>query len=146
MGKQCYPALLLPCPLIRYFLDFLSIHSFTQFVNFPTQSNNILDIFCSNRPALITTCKALPGISDHNILFITSLLSVKINLPAKRKIYLWSKAKNEDIQNKASELCNQFAKLPINTLSINDLWQNFKNICIRCLKMVATCQEYFNKL
>ena len=85
---------------------------------------------------MITTCKALPGISDHDILFITSLLSVEINLPAKRKIYSWSKAKDEDIQNKASELCNQFTKLPINTLSINDLWQNFKNICIRCLEMV----------
>ena len=58
---------------------------------------------CSDRPALITTFKALPGISDHDMLFITSLLSVKINLPVKRKIYQWSKAKNEDIQNKAFE-------------------------------------------
>ena len=126
-----------PVPLYDIFLDFLSIHSFTQMVNFPTRGNNILDIFCCNRPALITMCKPLPGISDHDILFITSLLSVKINPPVKRKIYLWSRAKNEDIQNKASELCNHFMKLPINTLSINDLWQNFKNICIRCLEMVV---------
>ena len=83
-------------------------------------------------------CKPLPGISDHEILFITSLLSIKINPPATRKIYLWSRAKNEDIQNKASELCNHFMELPINTLSINDLWQKFKNICIRCLEMIPT--------
>ena len=84
------------------FFDFLSIHSFTQSVNFPTRDNNILDI-CSDRPALITTSKALPGISDHNMLFITLLLSVKIYLPVKRKIYLWSTARNEDIQHKAFE-------------------------------------------
>ena len=87
---------------------------------------------------MITTCKALPGISDHDILFITLLLSIKRNLPAKRKIYLWSKVKNEDIQNNASELSVHFVKLPINTLSINYLWHNFKNICIRCLEMIPT--------
>ena len=34
-----------PVLLYDIFLDFLSVHSFTQMVNFPTRGNNILDIF-----------------------------------------------------------------------------------------------------
>jgi len=43
-------------------------------VGFPTRNNNILDIFATNRPNLVNKCVPLPGISDHDIVFIESSL------------------------------------------------------------------------
>ena len=43
-----------------------------QMVHFPTRGSNTLDLFLSNRPSLINHCTALPGIGDHDIVFIDS--------------------------------------------------------------------------
>ena len=50
-----------------------------QIVDFPTRDNNLLDIFLTNRPSLIQTCKSLPGISDHEIVYMDSDVTVKGN-------------------------------------------------------------------
>ena len=63
-----------------------------QIVDFPTRDNNVLDVFLTNRPSLIQSCKPLPGVSDHEIVWIDSDVSVKYQRPIKRKIWLWSKA------------------------------------------------------
>ena len=81
-----------PIPLYSTFIDFIETHGFIQIVDFPSRGNNILDVFSTNRPSLINTCYPLPGISDHEIIFISSVTSVKFNPPTKRKTYLWSKA------------------------------------------------------
>ena len=62
-----------------------------QIVDFSTRDNNLLDIFLTNRPSLIQTCKSL-GINDHEIVYMDSDLSVKYHRPVRRKIWLWSKA------------------------------------------------------
>ena len=84
---------------VLYFYRFYKTHGFTQIVDFPSRINNILDVFCTNRPSLINTCYPLPGISDHEIIFVSSFTSVRLNPPTKRKIYLWSKADSSNIQH-----------------------------------------------
>ena len=62
-----------------------------QIVNFPTRGQNMLDLFFTNRPSLINRCEAIPGISDHEIVFIDSNIAVSRQKPVKRKIYMWKK-------------------------------------------------------
>ena len=70
-----------PIPLYSTFLDLIETHGFTQIVDFPTRGNNILDIFCTNRPSLINVCCPLPGISDHEAISVSSATLVKLNPP-----------------------------------------------------------------
>ena len=48
-----------------------------QVVNFPTRDNNLLDIFATNRPTLVQSCKPIPGVSDHETVCVTSDISAK---------------------------------------------------------------------
>jgi len=66
-----------PTYLCDMFIDFLANHGLTQMVNFPTRLTNILDLFITNIPSLILYCKPLPGISDHEIVSIESLICIK---------------------------------------------------------------------
>jgi len=59
-----------PIELCDMFIDFLANNGLTQMVNFTTRLTNILDLFITKMPSLILSCKPLPGISDHEIVFI----------------------------------------------------------------------------
>ena len=82
--------------------------SFTQIVDLPTRGTNILDIFCTNRPALTNKCFPIPGISDHEALYVESHISIPSSSNIKRKICLWPKANFSDIQQVASDTCTTF--------------------------------------
>ena len=75
-------------PLYTTFWDFILTYCFTQIVDFPTRGRNILDIFCTNRPAMINECFLIPGISDHEALYIQSYISIPSPSKIKKKIYL----------------------------------------------------------
>ena len=53
---------------------------------------NLLDLFCCNRPSLVKVCISIPGISDHSIVLADCDLKATINKKPPRKIYQWSKA------------------------------------------------------
>ena len=63
-----------------------------QVVDFPTRETNLLDVFLTNRPSLIQECYPLPGISDHEMVYVDSDVSARYQRPIQRKIWLWSKA------------------------------------------------------
>ena len=73
-------------------LDFLSNYSFSQSFFSSTRGNHILDVFFTNRPSLIKKYSVLLGISDHEIVFVSSDISASTHKPVARKIYLWSRA------------------------------------------------------
>jgi len=53
--------------------------------------------FC-NKSA--TDCKTIPGISDHEAVLVMSNVSVKMQPPVTRKIFLWWKANFDTIKEK----------------------------------------------
>ena len=55
-----------PFTLCNIFLDLVTSHGFSQMNLQPTRYNHILDIFLTNRPALVSDIKVIPGISDHD--------------------------------------------------------------------------------
>ena len=96
------------------FLEFLNNNGLSQIVNTPTRGFNILDVFVTNRPSLIESCTVVDGISDHEVVLTKSLIQAKVCPPAKRHIYLWSKADFNYIRQSIQSLCEDF----VNNFSI----------------------------
>jgi len=42
---------------VQFVLSFIEDYGLTQIVDFPTRGQNILDIFATNHPSLVTACK-----------------------------------------------------------------------------------------
>ena len=119
-------------------LDFVADSGFilTQIVHSSTRENNILDIFLTNRPSLISDCHTLSGISDHEIVFINSYISAKIQRPIQRKILLWNKANLENVRLNASNLALDFMNSYDVDTAVEILWERFKSICNACLDLI----------
>ena len=58
----------------------------------PTRGQNLLDLFCCNKPSLVKACNSIPGISDHSIVLSDCDLKATIKKKPPRKVYQWSKA------------------------------------------------------
>ena len=66
--------------------------SLKQMQREPTRGQNLLDLFCCNKPSLVKSITSIPGISDHNIVLADCKLKPSIITKPQRKIYQWSKA------------------------------------------------------
>ena len=78
-----YPKALNDC-----FLSTITDLGLDQIVNFGTRNDNILDIFLTNKPALINRCEALPGVSDHQTaVYVDTHITAPRQKPVRRKIY-----------------------------------------------------------
>ena len=71
-------------------IDCIQECGFSQVINFLTRIKNILDIFFTNIPSLIKKCHPLPGINDHEIIYLESSIEVQLTKMSKRKILVWS--------------------------------------------------------
>ena len=85
---------------------------------------------------MVESCNTLPGISDHEIVNVSSLILAPIHTPQERKIFQWDKADlnhiTEIILDFSSTFLHQFnLETPINTL-----WNEFKSLCDTCLATV----------
>ena len=78
------------------FLELVQDNHLEQVVTFPTRHEDTLDLFLTNRPFLVNRCVPLPGLGDHEIVYIDTDISAKLNKPVKRKIYMGDFQKNED--------------------------------------------------
>ena len=76
-----------PHTFAELLLDFSNTYGFTQIVDAPTRKHNILDLFLTNRPSLVKSCKVIPGFSDHEIVHISTYVSAPCKLNS-RKVFL----------------------------------------------------------
>ena len=58
----------------------------------PTRGQNLLDLFCCNKPSLVKACIFIPGILNHSIVLVDCDLKTSTNKKPPRKVYQWSKA------------------------------------------------------
>lgn len=77
-----------------------------QIVSFPTRKDHVLDLFMTNRPSLVNRCEPLPGIVDHDIVYID--ITAKINKLTQRKINLWEKADNTKLEELTRSINTDF--------------------------------------
>lgn len=88
------------------FLDLIHDSNLEQIVSFPTRKDHVLDLFMTNRPSLVNRCEPLPGIVDHDIVYID--ITAKINKLTQRKINLWEKADNTKLEELTRSINTDF--------------------------------------
>ena len=83
------------------FLNSIQNCSLEQKVTLPTRKKSTLDLFLTNHLYLVNKGTTLPGIGDHDIVYIESSVTPKRSKPVKRKIYLWKKADTTKLRAEA---------------------------------------------
>ncbi len=69
------------------FLQVLDRTGLEQMIDFPTRGDNILDVIITNRPSLISKCSGLPGLSDHDVVYMDVNVRVERNLSEEKFSY-----------------------------------------------------------
>ena len=106
----------------------MNCNGFIQSVDSPTRNQSILDIFCTNRPSLVSCCQILPGISDHEAVLVKTSTVLKHKKPTKQKIYLWNRVDFVLFRNIIQSNVNgMLSDLSLAT-DIDTLWLTFKNL------------------
>ena len=115
------------------FLNLFADTGLQQMVEFPTRKNTTLDLFLTNRPSLVDLLKPLPGVSDHEALFIDSDVRVKLQRPTSRKLYLWNRADLEGLRESMTTFSESFTSGHDTSQSVEELWTSFKSGCLDAL-------------
>ena len=68
----------------------------------------MLDVVLTNRPSLVKHCVGMPGLSDHDIVFVEISSCALHHIPARRKILLWKHANFDNIRLKISNCTRDF--------------------------------------
>jgi hypothetical protein len=121
-------------PINQSFIDTLNDIGIEQIVHFPTRNENILDIFCTNRPTLVDRCYPIPGLSDHDTVLIDTNLIPNRQKPIQRKICLWKKVNITAMREDLSSFSSSFTAEYSTATHINTLWSIFKNKCTAALE------------
>ena len=116
------------------FLELVQDNHLEQVATFPTRHENTLDIFLTNRPSLVNRCEPLPGLGDHEIVYIDTDISAKLNKPVKMKIYIWKKANKDKLEYQASQMVKQFKEKCILDRAINEMCDFFKSNILKILQ------------
>ena len=95
----------------QHLLDILNRHGLTQVQTNPThRDGSTLDLFLTNKPGLIKSCKTIPGISDHHVVVVDALVKAQISKKPPRKIYKWKNANWQQLKENASVFCQEYLK------------------------------------
>ena len=89
-------------------------------------TSNTLDLFFTSNKTLINKVEILPGISDHEAVYVidSSLRPMKVNIPA-RKVYQYREADYKSMKEELKSFQKEFEeKAP--TADVNELWTIFK--------------------
>ena len=105
-------------------LDLAESYDMQQMVSRPTRKDGILDIFFTNRPTLTTRSTTLPGLRDHDIVFVESSASAKRSKQAKRHIHLWKKANLETIKSSCKPFQQEFLQKFNSNSNVNTKWND----------------------
>ena len=134
--------------LSKELLELSSNHGLTQIVTKPTRitqyTESTTEHFFTNNTSLINTCKVIPGISDHEAVFVESSLRPFVNKCTPRKVFQYHKADFHSIKQKLNENKNDFKDLA-NTSSCNTLWEEFKNTMHSLMKEFIPQKTIRNK-
>ena len=90
-------------------LDELNLH---QMAKEPTRGKHILDIFCTNKPNLVSRSNLIPGLSDHDIILVDSRIKAKKNKPIAHEVSVCKKSRLRRHQKGNNRICCQLQQKP----------------------------------
>ena len=110
---------------LRYSLHFhLNDYNFTQVVTEPTRIDNILDLFLTTNPTLITDVKCSPGLGDHDLISAEALLKPTLQKQKPRKTMIFRKADWPKLKSKMKAYQQTFLTNHIGKTA-EELWTDF---------------------
>ena len=91
-----------------------------------TRGQNLLDLFCCNKPSLVKSITSIPSISDHTIVLADCKLKPSIITKPQRKIYhyQWSNADWHTIREQTVVFAEDFLASAA-TRSVNENYIKF---------------------
>ena len=100
-----------------------------QIVSTPTRiteyTSNILDLFLTNNRTLVNKCEVVPGIGDHEAVYVeSSMRPMKVKTPP-RKVFQYKKANYDQMQEDLREYQTLFTE-QTRSSSVNDTWIQFE--------------------
>ncbi|XP_072039087.1 uncharacterized protein [Amphiura filiformis] len=90
------------------FLQVMDRAGLDQLIDFPTRGDNILDVIVTNRPSLVNRCSGLPGLSDHDVIYMDVNVRAHRRKPVRRKILLWKRADLDAIRDRIKKWASHF--------------------------------------
>ena len=109
--------------LSEQLLETCSQFNLEQMITTPTRQMNILDLFLTNKPSLVTSCDTIPGLSDHDAICSDINIKPKYNKQPRREILLFNKANWEKIKTEIKTKCDNIIKEKLN---VEGKWEAFK--------------------
>jgi len=109
----------------EYVISIFQDTGLSQMQRESTRCQNLLDLFCVNKPSLVKTIISIPGISDHSIVLADCDLKAVIIKKPPRKVYQWSKADWQQIREHTVSYANKFLAIAP-TRSANANYIDFK--------------------
>ena len=99
----------------------------------------MLNAFFTNGPSYEYTCKPLAGISDHEIVYVTSAVGIEHQQPVSRKIFCGIKLLLIILNLwQVRNLTDEFLTKHNSDTPVETLWHNFESICSSCLSCLPT--------
>ena len=96
-GKSVLTSMYPHC-LNTFFIAIIQELALEQVVDFPAHQENIIDLVLTTHPSLVSRCKPLPGLGDHDIVLIDANIEATRSKTPKRMIGIWKLANLEDLQ------------------------------------------------
>ena len=138
--------------LSETYLQNLADVGLSQIVNFPTRGSNTLDVIITNRPTLVGQCEPMPGLCDHDVVFMDLSVRAYRKKPIRREIFLWKKADIDGIHTDAKAWADCFVASHDTTSPVETLFAEIQQALDKILrdhvptKMTSTRQKqcWFN--
>lgn len=125
--EQIITSTMYPKEINEMFIDMLNTLGIDQLVDFSTRKDNLLDLFCTNQPTLISKIKPIPGLGDHDIILVDAICHPKRSKQTKHKIYLWKKVDLPKVKEITKDFISKITfELNLNP-SINECWIKFRD-------------------
>ncbi|XP_060578328.1 uncharacterized protein LOC132735405, partial [Ruditapes philippinarum] len=116
-------------------IDITSTCFIEQINRTPTRKGRILDLFFTSHPTLIQRHVVGPpiGLSDHDILSVTTFIKPVINKLPPRTVFNYRKADWRKIKDRVLSFQHEFLRnMHNNTVDVN--WNNFKQILLESME------------
>ena len=88
-------------------LSTMDDHDLVNLQHEATRCDNVLDLFCTNKPGLVKSVSTIPGFSDHSFILVDTVLKPVRTKKKPRKIYKWDKADWESVKQSTRTFTNQ---------------------------------------
>jgi len=112
--------------LTRKFVDSLSDSNLTQLITEPTRGASTLDLFITNNETLISKTQVIPGLSDHEIVYVEGDIKPIIHRQKRCEDPFYKKADWEGLRQHMANFTESFLATDGSDLTADDLWQCFR--------------------